>query len=622
MATLAPRDEAQRAPLLARSRARTPSDAPSPRGRGGFFGTALAGHPASPPALALRAVAALALVAALTLAALVAGLLPGAPSLAAALGLAPPGGSDAASACKIVYYYHVPKTGGGSIVRYFGHLPSVNLLRYESTKWVKPENKTLWHWEHASAESHWDDFIVPEALKPGNHLIAHHWGRFGMRDMRPRLRRLRAEARRRGCDFMASTTFRNPVDRDVSEDVFRRMHKRERETAEGDANERDAERPLSPGPLAKDHPPGLGGDQKNAGALPAGYLGDEQLRFFLLNSKRFDDAFLPRAPLRTRPALRSRALRLARAIMREDFELVTTIEHLEAQKDAFVAFFGLGVTSPSPRTTATANASERDAAAAQKAAPEVGQTEAGDALAHVHRIDYVKEGVSEAEMARMRRAYADTNDADAQLYRLARALGGDAKVDANGDAKVDANADAKRDSDEGARAASAASTSKRRSKSNKFALGLEESPEVTALKAQIAALQAKLDAALRAKVVDQALVATLRAALDEARASRDAAVEAEAEAASAAIHELEVELERAEADLVLAKKAKAAGDAAVEAVQKAIDAGAAPEGEGEEKLEEAKRVREEAEAAVADAEAMVEDLERRIAALKTPNGAT
>jgi colicin import membrane protein len=299
--------------------------------------------------------------------------------------------------------------------------------------------------------------------------------------------------------------------------------------------------------------------------------------------------------------------------VREDFELVTTIEHLEAQKDAFVAFFGLGVTSPSPRTTANANASERDDAAAQKAAPEVGQTEAGDALAHVHRIDYAKEGVSEAEMARMRRAYADTNDADAQLYRLARALGGDAKVDAN--------ADAKRDSEEGARAA-AASTAKRRSKNNKFALGLEESPEVTALKAQIAALQAKLDAALRAKVVDQALVATLRAALDEARASRDAAVEAEAEAASAAIHELEVELERAEADLVLAKKAKAAGDAAVEAVQKAIDAGAAPEGEGEEKLEEAKRVREEAEAAVADAEAMVEDLERRIAALKTPNGAT
>ena len=404
----------------------------------------------------------------------------------------------------------------------------MNLLRYESTKWVKPENKTLWHWEHASAESHWDDFIVPEALKPGNHLIAHHWGRFGMRDMRPRLRRLRAEARRRGCDFMASTTFRNPVDRDVSEDVFRRMHKRERETAEGDANERDAERPLSPGPLAKDHPPGLGGDQKNAGALPAGYLGDEQLRFFLLNSKRFDDAFLPRAPLRTRPALRSRALRLARAIMREEFELVTTIEHLEAQKDAFVAFFGLGVTSPSPRTNANANASERDAAAAQKAAPEVGQTEAGDALAHVHRIDYVKEGVSEAEMARMRRAYADTNDADAQLYRLARALGGDAKVDANADAKRDEDrAHRTPSSDEGARAASAASTAKRRSKS-KFALGLA-APEVTALKAQIAALQAKLRRASRGWWTGA--VATLGGV---ARRASRAAVEAEAERASAA----------------------------------------------------------------------------------------
>ena len=52
---------------------------------------------------------------------------------------------QSSEACKIGYYYHIPKTGGGSLVRYFGHLPEVELLRYEATIHVPKENKTLWY---------------------------------------------------------------------------------------------------------------------------------------------------------------------------------------------------------------------------------------------------------------------------------------------------------------------------------------------------------------------------------------------------------------------------------------------------------------------------------------------
>ena len=44
-------------------------------------------------------------------------------------GVFPTAARDGEEACKIGYYYHIPKTGGGSLVQYFGHLPEVELLR-------------------------------------------------------------------------------------------------------------------------------------------------------------------------------------------------------------------------------------------------------------------------------------------------------------------------------------------------------------------------------------------------------------------------------------------------------------------------------------------------------------
>ena len=204
---------------------------------------------------------------------------------------------DRDEACKIGYYYHIPNTGGGSLVRYFGHLPEVELLRYEATIHVPKENKTLWYWEHQSSEDHWEKFVVPHALKPGKKLIAHHWGRFGMVGIEKRLERLRTRAEALGCQFMASTTFREPVERDVSDEVFHRI----------------------------------------TGAGAGTYLGDEQLRFFLLNSQRENARFPP--DMAKREEFARDALSTAERILRKNFDLVATIEDLELQKNAFLAFF-------------------------------------------------------------------------------------------------------------------------------------------------------------------------------------------------------------------------------------------------------------------------------------------
>ena len=379
---------------------------------------------------------------------------------------------QSSEACKIGYYYHIPKTGGGSLVRYFGHLPEVELLRYEATIHVPKENKTLWYWEHQSSEDHWEKFVVPHALKPGKKLIAHHWGRFGMVGMEKRLERLRTRAEALGCQFMASTTFREPVERDVSDEVFHRI----------------------------------------TGAGAGTYLGDEQLRFFLLNSQRENARFPP--DMAKREEFARDALSTAERILRKNFDLVATIEDLELQKNAFLAFFDVessfdrdnaagefvsqtkaeksgeeegsetkgqttgfaagfaaaiesaaelgtaeqrierrreerraeardarakaakaaaaaAVREPSSASRASAEGEDKAsrAAAAAKAAlaavdgPAVdGPTLPGQPLGHVHKIDYAELGIDDAEMQRLREKFAGTNSLDTALYETAREL--------------------------------------------------------------------------------------------------------------------------------------------------------------------------------------------------------
>ena len=191
--------------------------------------------------------------------------------------------------CRLLFYYHVPKTGGGSIVRYFHESNDVDVVRYESTKYITPAMGEIYTWNSASADDHWDRYVVPAAMKPGNHLVVEHWGRPGMVEMGRRVADLRQKAENAGCEVMTSTTLRDPIDRDVSDDVFRRMH---------------------------------GG--KDAGI---DYLGDEQTRFLLLNSERARDGVAPRdlyGDHRARVEAEG-ALRAATRILRDDFDLIATI---------------------------------------------------------------------------------------------------------------------------------------------------------------------------------------------------------------------------------------------------------------------------------------------------------
>lgn len=381
MATTASDDslEAQRAPLLG-------ADGSSPR----VSWRDARRHPlASLSAVAVTALALLAVASRV------------APT-SASLGDAPSSDSD----CKILYYYHIPKTGGGSVVRYFGHHPDVELLRYESTKFVTPDNSTLYHWEHESSADHWEKYIVPHALQPGRHFIAHHWGRFGMLQMQRRLERLRSAAEARGCAFMTSTTFRDPVDRDVSDAIFKRI---------------------------------LGVNTQN-------YIGDEQLRFFLINSEHAN-ARVPKNLAAHRDA-RQNAMRNATSLLRDAIDVVATIDELETQKNAFLNFFdlpvGLGEARDklgAPREAKLGDAraaseeeeererereregrAEEDEPTLGKAKWENEPTAAGQPLGHVHKINYAEQGVDEREMRRLRRKFARTNTLDARLYALARSL--------------------------------------------------------------------------------------------------------------------------------------------------------------------------------------------------------
>jgi hypothetical protein len=290
--------------------------------------------------------------------------------------------------------------------------------------------------------------------------------------MEKRLERLRTRAEALGCQFMASTTFREPVERDVSDEVFHRI----------------------------------------TGAGAGTYLGDEQLRFFLLNSQRENARFPP--DMSKREEFASDALSTAQRILRKDFDLVATIEDLELQKNAFLAFFDVqssfdgdnaaaslvsqtkaeksgeeegsetkgqetgfaagfaaaiesaaelgtaeqrierrreerraeardarakaakaaaaaAVREPSSASRASAEGEDKAsrAAAAAKAAlaavdgPAVdGPTLPGQPLGHVHKIDYAELGIDDAEMQRLREKFAGTNSLDTALYETAREL--------------------------------------------------------------------------------------------------------------------------------------------------------------------------------------------------------
>jgi len=245
--------------------------------------------------------------------------------------------------CRIVYYYHLPKTGGGSIVRHYGHQREVQMLRYESTMYVPPQNESLAYWESQDDASHWNKFIKPHALSPGNHFIAHHWGRPGMWQMKDRIATMRQQAKQQGCAFLSAITFRDPVDRDISDAMFRRLT-------------------------------GVNGEEN--------YLGNEQMRFMLINSNH-ESKTIPRVLDKT---TWPQALKNAKDIL-QGFDIVSTIEDIDQLSSRLDRFYGLSYEEP---------------------------------LEHVHKIDYSQLGVDEQELARMREKFSHRNNLDRELYRIAR----------------------------------------------------------------------------------------------------------------------------------------------------------------------------------------------------------
>jgi len=88
-------------------------------------------------------------------------------------------------------------------------------------------------------------------------------------------------------------------------------------------------------------------------------------------------------------ALSGKALHAAKQILREEFEVVATIEQLESQKNTFLEFFQLPV-------------------------------ESARELGHVHRIDYAAQGVKAAELGQLKAQHSveGANNLDVQLYEL------------------------------------------------------------------------------------------------------------------------------------------------------------------------------------------------------------
>lgn len=126
--------------------------------------------------------------------------------------------SSPAEECKILYFYHVPRTGGGSLVGYLAN-SRLDVQRFERSKFAK-NGTELFDLQQLTDEEHWNR-IVTNVLRPGSHVIHHHVGRAGLLDMGERLASLRRQAETRGCGFKSFTILREPLHRDLSEAAAR-----------------------------------------------------------------------------------------------------------------------------------------------------------------------------------------------------------------------------------------------------------------------------------------------------------------------------------------------------------------------------------------------------------------
>ena len=121
-------------------------------------------------------------------------------------------------ACKILYFYHIPRTGGGTLLNFFSRL-GVDVQRFERSKYAT-EGSDLEQLQALDEDEHWKR-VMDRVLNPGFHVIAHHVGRSGLLGMEERLASLRERAKVCRCELKSFTVMREPLLRDMSDVVAR-----------------------------------------------------------------------------------------------------------------------------------------------------------------------------------------------------------------------------------------------------------------------------------------------------------------------------------------------------------------------------------------------------------------
>ena len=189
----------------------------------------------------------------------------------------------------------------------------------------------------------------------------------------------RAPRRAANCEVMTST-LQDPIDRDVSDDVFRRM--------------------------------------RGGGDAGIDYLGDEQTRFLLLSPER-------RGRRRSRDLYGDHRARVeAEAALRAtDADAAGRLRRRGDHRGPGGAegrlrglpVWGKGRRGPEASARVKDEDDREEAAKVSSAVVSL----LSQPLARVHAIDYEKEGVDDARMRALRTKFERSNDLDKQLYRLA-----------------------------------------------------------------------------------------------------------------------------------------------------------------------------------------------------------
>ena len=205
-------------------------------------------------------------------------------------------------ACKILYFYHIPRTGGGTLLNFFSRL-GVDVQRFERSKYAT-EGSDLEQLQALDEDEHWKR-VMDRVLNPGFHVIAHHVGRSGLLGMEERLASLRERAKVCRCELKSFTVMREPLLRDMSDVVARNSSE----------------------PLAS----------------------DAQARFLLVNAGTKDAKSLLPARLTSETASLPDVFSTTADLLLRNFDWFFTLEHPDAVINAVTAFFNM------PREVATAS---------------------------------------------------------------------------------------------------------------------------------------------------------------------------------------------------------------------------------------------------------------------------